>query len=60
MNAEALLLSSLRTIVIDASYLDQKQRGILDMKETHVPLAKLLTSPKIKSMYGEALKLLFF
>lgn len=29
-------------MVVDASYIDQKKRGILDMKELHEPLIKLL------------------
>lgn len=29
-------------MVIDVSYIDQKKRGILDMKELHEPLVKLL------------------
>lgn len=59
-NAEALSISSLHTIVVDASHIDQKQRGIMDMKEIHVPLVRLLNHVEIRNMYGDVLKLLFF
>ena len=39
----ALSPSALERIVIDASHIDQKKRGILDMKETQAPLTKLLS-----------------
>ncbi|KAF2265399.1 hypothetical protein CC78DRAFT_493591 [Lojkania enalia] len=37
-----LSTANLRRIVIDVSYIDQKKRGILDMKELHESLIKLL------------------
>lgn len=50
-------------IVVDASHIDQKKRGLLDMKETQVPLVDLLTRPEFKDRYsgGEnRVELLFF
>ena len=38
----ALSTANLKHFVIDVSYIDQKKRGILDMKELHEPLLKLL------------------
>ncbi len=52
--AGALSSADVERIVIDASFIDQKKRGILDMKETQVPLVQLLTRPELKARYGEA------
>lgn len=38
----ALSTANLKRVVVDVSYIDQKKRGILDMKELHEPLVKLL------------------
>ncbi|KAL6712405.1 Protein cms1 [Coniothyrium glycines] len=38
----ALSTANLKHVVIDVSYIDQKKRGILDMKELHESLNKLL------------------
>lgn len=38
----ALSTTNLKRVVIDVSYIDQKKRGILDMKELHEALLKLL------------------
>ncbi|TAQ83497.1 hypothetical protein B7494_g8186 [Chlorociboria aeruginascens] len=38
MDNGALVLDRLERIIIDASHIDQKKRGILEMKETQVPL----------------------
>ena len=49
--------------MIDASHIDQKKRGILDMKETQAPLAQLLTRAELKERYGATqsqVELLFF
>lgn len=49
--------------MVDASHIDQKKRGILDMKETVVPLVQLLARPDLKSRYGSGegeIELLFF
>ncbi|KAH7109082.1 U3-containing 90S pre-ribosomal complex subunit-domain containing protein [Dendryphion nanum] len=42
LDQKALSTANLKRIVIDVSYIDQKKRGILDMKELHEPLIKLL------------------
>lgn len=61
---DALSASKLERIVIDASHIDQKKRGILDMKEIQMPLVKLLSKPEFKERYGvageERIDLLFF
>lgn len=59
----ALSAKHLKRIVIDASYIDQKKRGILDMKETEMPLVKLLTRPDLRERYENTdvpTKLLFY
>lgn len=38
----ALSTANLKRVVVDVSYIDQKKRGILDMKELHESLNKLL------------------
>jgi protein CMS1 len=42
LDENALSTTNLKQIVIDVSYIDQKKRGILDMREVHEPLIKLL------------------
>lgn len=59
----ALSAASLERIVIDASHIDLKKRGMLDMKETLVPLISLLTRPELKARYSggsDRIDLLFF
>ena len=46
----ALSTANLKRVVIDVSYIDQKKRGILDMKELHEALMKLLLR---KELVGE-------
>lgn len=48
----ALLPSKLERIIIDCSYIDQKKRGIFDMRETEQPLMRLLNRPELKGRYG--------
>ncbi|CAI7575364.1 unnamed protein product [Penicillium glandicola] len=57
-----LNLEELERIVIDGSHIDQKQRGIFDMKDTHLPLLKLLTRPELRERYGakKGVKILVF
>ncbi|KAG7291680.1 csm1-like protein [Staphylotrichum longicolle] len=50
---EALSLDSLKRIVVDASHIDQKKRGIVDMRETMLPLAKLLCREALKQRYED-------
>lgn len=42
--------ANLKQVVIDVSYIDQKKRGILDMKELHESLIKFLLR---KNFLGE-------
>ncbi|KAJ9622723.1 Protein cms1 [Taxawa tesnikishii (nom. ined.)] len=59
----ALGQSGLERIVIDASHIDQKKRGILDMKEIEVPLVRLLSREDLRSKYGAGegkVELLFY
>merc|ERR1712054_488419 len=48
----ALSLENLQRIIVDASHIDQKKRGVIDMKDTMMPLARSLTKDQIKSRYG--------
>ena len=43
---------SLEQVVIDCSHIDQKQRGIFDIRETQQPLIALLNQPELKCRYG--------
>ncbi|KAK8917501.1 Protein CMS1 [Metarhizium anisopliae] len=59
----ALSLDNLQRLVVDASHVDQKKRGIMDMKDTMMPLARFLTRPEFKERYGaekKPLALLFY
>lgn len=47
-----LKTEKLERIVIDGSHIDQKKRGIFDMKEVYAPLLKLLTREEFKGRYG--------
>ena len=51
--------------MVDASHIDQKKRGMLDMKETQIPLVKLLLTKQLRERYGseansKRVQLLFF
>ena len=48
----ALSSSNLERVVVDCSHIDQKKRGIFDMRETQQPLMALLNRPELKSRYG--------
>jgi protein CMS1 len=59
----ALSAKHLKRIILDASYIDQKKRGLLDMKDTLIPVVKLLTRKDLRERYdNETLptKLLFY
>ncbi|KXX80878.1 Protein cms1 [Madurella mycetomatis] len=59
----ALSLENLKRIVVDASHIDQKKRGILDMRETMMPLARLLSRAELKEKYTDTdhhIDLIFF
>ncbi|KAK9775160.1 putative Protein CMS1 [Seiridium cardinale] len=59
----ALSLANLERLVVDASHIDQKKRGILDMKEITMPLTKWLARNEFKERYTveeKPLQLLFY
>ncbi|KAI1460104.1 U3-containing 90S pre-ribosomal complex subunit-domain containing protein [Annulohypoxylon moriforme] len=59
----ALKLDKLERLVVDASHIDQKKRGVMDMKETMLPLARWLARPEFKERYADpekGLQLLFY
>lgn len=63
LNDGALKADCIERIVIDASHIDMKKRGILDMKETEIPLVDLLTRADLKDRFGHGegkIELLFF
>ena len=47
LDQKALSTRNLKRVVVDVSYIDQKKRGILDMKELHEPLIRLLLRKEI-------------
>ena len=51
----ALVINELENIVIDASYIDQKKRGVLEMRETHIPLVQWLNRKEFKDRLGQAI-----
>lgn len=53
MSAGALSLEKLHRLVVDASHIDQKKRGVMDMKETMLPLARWLTRKEFKERYAD-------
>ena len=49
--------------MIDASHIDQKKRGILEMKDVQVPLTLWLGQPELKDRYAvdsDAIEILFY
>ncbi|OAX80813.1 hypothetical protein ACJ72_04844 [Emergomyces africanus] len=46
-----LSLARLKRIVIDGSYVDQKKRGIFDMKDLHLPLLRFLNRTDLRDRY---------
>lgn len=52
-SAGALSVKNLKRIVIDASHIDQKKRGVMDMKDTMIPLAKWLSRKEFRDRYTE-------
>lgn len=48
---------------MDASHIDQKKRGIMDMKDTMMPLARFLSKKEFKDRYAaekKTIELLFY
>ncbi|KAK8074898.1 U3-containing 90S pre-ribosomal complex subunit-domain containing protein [Apiospora hydei] len=59
----SLSLANLERLVVDASHIDQKKRGVLDMKDTLMPLVRWLARKEFKEKYGateKPLQLLFY
>ncbi|KAI9819199.1 MAG: hypothetical protein M1827_007355 [Pycnora praestabilis] len=59
----ALKTGRLERVVIDSSHIDQKKRGIFDMKETHIPLMQLLNREGFRNRYNaskESIDLLLY
>lgn len=59
----ALKIDCLKRIVVDASHIDQKKRGILEMKETQIALISWLTQKDLRERYCDkngGIKLLFY
>ncbi|CAD6592940.1 MAG: hypothetical protein ASARMPRED_006854 [Alectoria sarmentosa] len=52
LDSGSLSSSSLERVVVDCSHIDQKKRGIFDMRETQEPLMELLNRSELKSRYG--------
>jgi U3-containing 90S pre-ribosomal complex subunit len=49
----SLSLDKLRRVVVDASHVDGKRRGIFDMQELQAPLLDFLSTGDLKERYGE-------
>ncbi|PBP17529.1 hypothetical protein BUE80_DR011525 [Diplocarpon rosae] len=63
MDDGALQVDRLERIVVDASHIDVKKRGILEMKETQVPLTVWLGQKYFMEKYGskpDGIQLLFY
>ena len=65
LEAGALKADGLERVVVDASFVDGKKRGILDMRETVGPLVRLLARGELrerfeKKVLDERIELIFF
>ncbi|KAF7960520.1 hypothetical protein EAE96_000200 [Botrytis aclada] len=63
MDEGSLAVDRLERIVIDASHIDQKKRGILEMKETQIPLTTWLGQKTFRERYEgstDKLQILFY
>lgn len=49
----ALSLDNLQRLIIDASHIDQKKRGVMDMKDTMMPLARFISRKDFKEKYAD-------
>ncbi|KAJ3954507.1 Protein cms1 [Colletotrichum tropicale] len=59
----ALCLDKVQRVVVDASHIDSKKRGVMDMKDTMMPLARWLSRKELKERYTDDkrhLDLMFF
>jgi protein CMS1 len=58
-----LAVDKLERIIVDASHIDQKKRGVLEMRETLIPLTQWLNRKEFKGRYGghgSSIDLLFY
>lgn len=56
-------MDRLERIIVDASHIDKKKRGILEMKETQVPLVVWLGLKEFRERYAAksgGIQLLFY
>ena len=56
-------MENVERLVVDASHIDQKKRGVMDMKDTLMPLARWLSRKEFKDRYtatDKQLQLLFY
>ncbi|KAH8703831.1 U3-containing 90S pre-ribosomal complex subunit-domain containing protein [Talaromyces proteolyticus] len=60
LEAGSLKTQELKRIVIDGSHIDQKKRGVFDMKEMFFPLLKLLTRAEFRDRYDKDLKVVIY
>lgn len=63
MDEGSLAVDRLERIIVDASHIDQKKRGILEMKETQIPLMTWLCQKSFKDRYEgstDQLQVLFY
>ncbi len=61
--AGALSVKHLRRVVVDASHIDQKKRGVMDMADTMLPLARWLARKELRERCAadeKPLALMFF
>ncbi|KAK5046694.1 hypothetical protein LTR84_007455 [Exophiala bonariae] len=57
---DALNLNAVKLIVIDASYKDEKNRTIFELKELVGPLIEFLNRPGLHSRYGNGIQIMVF
>jgi protein CMS1 len=53
LKEDAISTRNLQRLVIDASYIDQKKRGVLDIQEVFLPLLDLLLKTGLKERLAE-------
>lgn len=51
--AGSLSVDRMERMVVDASHIDQKKRGVMDMKDTMMPLARWLARKELKDRYAD-------
>lgn len=62
-SAGSLSLDNLYRVIVDASHIDLKKRGIMDVKDTMMPLAKFLATEELQGRYTgqkKPISLLFY